>query len=91
MGCFPLRPRIIGRILHRSDVLDFDVIRNDNNPAGMLTGTALNAGTPRRQAVQFRSAPTLVMFLFVFLSESERRFLCNRTNGTRAENILLPE
>ena len=46
--------RVVRRVLHRTEIVDFFVAGNDHHAAGVLTGGALDARTARGQPVLLR-------------------------------------
>ena len=82
---------VVRRVLDRAEILDVHIVRHDDEAAGMLTRRAAHADAARRQAVDLGVARGDAVFLDVFFDEAVGRFLRERADRARAEDLGLAE
>ena len=78
---------VIGRILNGGEVLRLKSVRNNNHSARMLTGRALDTGAADCEPCLLRTGNLSSPFVKVLFDEAECRFIRNRSDCTRLENM----
>ena len=83
--------RVIGGMLHRAEVVDLFVLGDDHHAAGVLAGGPLHAGAALGQAQHLRPVGGLAPLFHVLLHIAEGGLLRHRSDGARAEHMVLAE
>ena len=82
---------VVRRVLDGAEIFDIQIVRHDDEAAGVLTRRAAHADAARRQAVDLGIARGDAVFLDVFFDEAVGRFFRERTDRARAEHLGLSE
>ena len=85
------RIRIVCRMLHRTEIVNIDFLRHDNDAARMLTGVSADACTALDQAVFLRASNFHLALCHVFFDVAVCGFFRNRADSSRAEYMVMPE
>ena len=85
------RIRIVCRMLYRTEVVNIDFLRHDDNAARMLTGVSADTRAALDQAVFLRASDFHLALCHVFFDVSVCGFFRNRADGSRAEYMVMPE
>ena len=81
----------VGRVLHGAEILDLQIVRHDDQAAGVLARRAAHADAACRQAVDLRRARLDAVFLQIFLDKAEGGLFRQRADGARAEHLRFAE
>ena len=82
---------IVCGMLHRAEVVDLHSSWHNHHTAGMLAGSALDAGTSRRQSGLLSPVHHSTLAFGVFLYKADTGFLRHRGNGSGFEHVILAE
>ena len=91
MGRLPRRRLVISRVLNRGKVINFLVIRDDNNPGWVLPRCPFDPGCAFGQPVLFRPAELLISIAFISFNVPIGRFISDRPDRPGPENVFLPK
>ena len=78
---------VICRVLHRTEIPNLILLRNNHQAAGMLAGGTPHAHTAGSQAGLFRFRGGFPPFLHILFDITEGSFFCHSTNGTGTEHM----
>ena len=82
---------IIGRTVHRRNIMDIHITRYNHDAAGMLARSALDAGKAFNQRSHMRRMHMQILALVIFSDKAYRRFVGDSSNRTGAANIVAAE
>ena len=91
MGRDDVGIRIVCRVLHRGEVVDFVFARHDDDAAGMLTCRALDAETAGYQPVDFRTVDGDTLVLQIVDRKAVCRFVRKGADRTCLERLAVTE
>ena len=81
--------RVIGRVLHRAEIVDLLVLGDDHHAAGVLSGGPFDPGTALGQPQHLRLGGGLASFLQVLFYVAEGGLFRYRADGARPEHVGL--
>ena len=79
---------IIGRTVHRRNIMDIHITRHNHDAAGMLTRSALDAGKAFNQRCHMRRMHMQILGLVIFSDKAYRRFVGDGSNRTGTANVI---
>ena len=82
---------IIGRTVHRRNIMDIHITRHNHDAAGMLASSALDAGKAFNQRSHMRRMHMQILALIIFSDKAYRRFISNGCNRTGTANVIAAE
>ena len=91
MGGDDVRIRVVRRVLHRTDVVNLDLLGHDDHAARVLAGRAAHARAARGEAVFLRARALDAALVHVFFDIAVGGLFRDRADRTRAEHMVVPE
>jgi len=91
MGCDLVRIRVISRMLHRAEIPNLILLRNNHKATGMLTGGTAYTHAAGCKPSHFHRGCGFSGFLQIFLHIAKCRLFRHCTNGTGPENVGFSE
>ena len=82
---------IIGRTVHRRNIMDIHITRHNHDAARMLARSALDAGKAFDKRCHMRRMHMQILALVIFSDKAYRRFVGDGSNRTGAANIVAAE
>ena len=82
---------IIGRTVHRRNIMDIHITRHNHNTSGMLARSALDTGKAFDKRCHMRRMHMQILALIIFSDKAYRRFVGDGRNRTGAANIVAAE
>ena len=82
---------IIGRTVHRRNIMDIHITRHNHNATGMLARSALDAGKAFYKRCHMRRMHMQILALVIFSDKAYRRFVGDGSNRTGAANVIAAE
>ena len=82
---------IIGRTVHRRNIMDIHITRHNHNATGMLARSALDAGKAFNQRRHMRRMHMQILGLVIFSDKAYRRFVGDSSNRTGAAYVIATE
>ena len=91
MGGDDITVFVVCRMLYRTEIRDIQILRNDDQSAGMLGSGPLDANQSGSQTVFLRLGYLHIPFLEIVEHISVRRLLSDGPDGTGTEHVVRPE
>ena len=82
---------VVGRVLHRAEIVNLHPARHNNHAARVLAGGALDAGAAGGQAQLLRAVQHRPLLLGVFADKADGRFIRHGGDGTGLKHVVLAE
>ena len=89
--CYNVGIRVVGGMLHRSEIVYFVFLRDNDDAARVLSRSALYANAMRNKTLYFRLCGVYLVFIKIFAHIAVCRLARNGTYSTRAENVFRTE
>src|SRR5690606_12027600 len=91
MRRFPFRVSIVSRILDRRKIVNFHIVRHNDNPARMLPGRSFYTSQALNKPIDFSAAKLQTFVVLIAFYESVCRFFSNGADRSSTIHMFFPE